>query len=134
MPITTKVEGLREPGTYPMMIIEVCRDPSKSGYPMLTLLWKEINGSRGVKEWIAFLPKEHKYHTLAPEKLAKLKMVLGLPQTAKAEDFVGKKGLVTLKMGKENAEGKSYTEVHYVNPYTEAPSAPASSDTQPYAF
>lgn len=132
MPISAKLPGLREPGTYAMYVIEVSKDPSKSGYPMLTLLWKEIDGERGVKEWFAFLPKEHKASHITPERLAKLKMALGLPTMAKGEDFIGKRALVTLRMGKPNAEGKTYTEVHFVAPLKEQNNeAPSNTD---YSF
>ncbi len=112
MPIATKVPGLRTPGEYPFMIVEISKDNSKAGNPMLTVLAKRVDGDEGLRSW--FVAKNQK----ALAELAKLKLACGLPPQAKGEDLVGCKFIGKVTLDPPNAEGKQFSRLGEVRSWT----------------
>jgi hypothetical protein len=103
VPIQTELKGIREAGTYSMMVVEVSKDPPKNGGRMLTILWKQLDGGLGVRQWLTFQYKNKQTGQLVespytPKEFERLKFTLGLPPNAMGEDLVGKKALVTLAL------------------------------------
>lgn len=110
------MEYLKEPGTYEAMIIAADAGQSKKGDPMLTVTFKEIGGKGGGEIRSYFVPK---FEFMA-QKLAELKLSVGVSPTAKKEDLLGKKVVIgvrtqIVKPGQEK-----------INPKTNLPYAPSA--------
>ena len=84
---------LKEPGTYQALIINAEATKSKKGDDMLTVTFKQIGGEAGeIRAY--FVPK---YKFMA-ERLAELKVAIGVSPMAKLHDLLGKKCLIGVRM------------------------------------
>jgi len=113
MAFATKIPGLKKAGTFPMLCVEISKDPSKAGRPMLAVLWKSLDPENegAASQWMVM------NLSFGQEAFTKAKIALGLPMTAKGDDLVGNKAMITLRLKEPNAEGKVFSEVVEVKPF-----------------
>lgn len=110
MPIVTKLKGLKTPGEYPLMVMEISKDPSKAGNPMLTVQFKVIDGDEGIRSWYVAKNKG------AMKELAELKLACGLPPQAVGEDLLGCKVIGVVALDPPTADGKVFSRIKSVRP------------------
>lgn len=116
MPINDKTPGIRKEGTYPMMVVEICRDPSKAGNKMLTVQWKSLDPDNpgAARQWMVMSGKGAEWGAKA---FAHHKIIAGLAPTALGEELVGTKAMVTLRLKAPDDKGKQYTEIERVEKF-----------------
>lgn len=97
-------EYLREAGTFDVKVIGISKKPSKAGNPMLTVTFAD-DKAREINAYFVV-------NKMGLEKLASLKDALGLPQTAKGEEFIGRECSAVIGFQDPNKTGgKLYTEI-----------------------
>jgi hypothetical protein len=105
---------LREPGQHRVRVVAFERKKSKAGNPMLTVDFEDQSGRQVRGYYVA----NNKWGLAA---LKELKASLGLADTAKAEEFVGRFCLVVLSFQDPNkTDGKIYTQIDKTMPIPSA--------------
>lgn len=101
------MEYLKEPGTYEALIINAEAKKSKAGDDMLVITFKQIGGNGGEINGY-FVPK----FKFMAERLAELKLSVGVGPMAKKDELLGKKLIIgvriqEVKPGKERINEKT---------------------------